>query len=157
MSSRSFRDEAGFSLVELMVVVLIIAVLIAIAVPTFLGFKRRADDVAAKDAAVLTVKTARGLTDDDGSYTGLTGAALTGSQPGLTYVDGALPSTGPSVASHDVVGSGELFVSVYSRSASCFFVHDRPDAGTRYGVMSPAAVADCRAANNGAIVFASSW
>ena len=38
--------ERGFSLVELMVVVLIIAVLIAIAIPTLLGARQRANDRA---------------------------------------------------------------------------------------------------------------
>lgn len=37
-------DESGFTLIELMVVVLIIAILIAIAIPTFLGARKRAQD-----------------------------------------------------------------------------------------------------------------
>ena len=48
-SLKSRRDaEEGFTLIELMVVVLIIAILIAIAIPTFLGARERAQDRAAQ-------------------------------------------------------------------------------------------------------------
>ena len=40
--------EGGFTLIELMVVVLIIAILIAIAIPTFLGARTRAQNRAAQ-------------------------------------------------------------------------------------------------------------
>jgi type IV pilus assembly protein PilA len=46
--SRRQDDERGFTLIELMVVVLIIAILIAIAIPTFLGARSRAQDRAAQ-------------------------------------------------------------------------------------------------------------
>jgi type IV pilus assembly protein PilA len=42
--NKRLRDDRGFTLIELMVVVLIIAILIAIAIPTFLGARRRAQN-----------------------------------------------------------------------------------------------------------------
>jgi type IV pilus assembly protein PilA len=150
------RDEGGFTLVELMVVVLIISILIAIAIPTFFGLKRRADDVAAKQAVALAVKTARSLSED-GTYVGVSAASLTASQPGLTFVDGGVDSSGPSVVSQLVVGSNVFVTSSFSRAGACFFIWDDIDAGSQYGTLDPAVVADCNAANNGAVAFGSSW
>jgi type IV pilus assembly protein PilA len=151
------RQERGFSLVELMVVILIVAILIALAVPTFLGFVRRADDISAKEAAALTIRVARGLQDDDSTYTSLTPAVLGAAEPSLTFVDGATSSTGPLVVSHDVVGPDTLYVSVYSRAEACYFIRDNLNTGTTYGDITPAVVADCHADNNGAVAFGPSW
>lgn len=42
------KSERGFTLIELMIVVLVIAILVAIAVPTFLGQRTRAQERAAQ-------------------------------------------------------------------------------------------------------------
>jgi type IV pilus assembly protein PilA len=68
MRQRLSQDE-GFTLIELMVVVLIIAVLVAIAIPSFLGFRNRAQDRASQADLrnVLLAEKANWI--DNGSYT----------------------------------------------------------------------------------------
>lgn len=53
---RRIDDDKGFTLIELMVVVLIIAILLAVAIPTFLRVRRNAQDRAAQNTVSAALK-----------------------------------------------------------------------------------------------------
>jgi type IV pilus assembly protein PilA len=53
---RRIEDDKGFTLIELMVVVLIIAILLAVAIPTFLRVRRNAQDRAAQNTVSAALK-----------------------------------------------------------------------------------------------------
>jgi type IV pilus assembly protein PilA len=83
------NDQDGFTLIELMVVVLIIAILIAIAIPTFLGLRARAQDRAAQSDLRNGLTAAKTFYTDNETYVGFTAAAAGAIEPSLTWNAGA--------------------------------------------------------------------
>ena len=88
-------EEQGFTLIELMVVVLIIGILIAIALPTFLGARERAQNRAAQSSLRNALVAAKTAYTDDGDYSGPDND-LGAIEPSLTYVAGRPLRTDPT-------------------------------------------------------------
>ena len=70
------KEEKGFTLIELLIVLVIIGILLAIAVPSYLGFKDRAEKKAAASNVRAAVPAAEAYYADNGNYSWAGLAAL---------------------------------------------------------------------------------
>jgi type IV pilus assembly protein PilA len=150
LNERLGAGEEGFTLIELMVVVLIIAILIAIAIPTFLGARKRAQDRQAQSNirnALLAEKT---YYTDKQAYTE-TATPLADIESSLTF--NAAPTTADASARQvgvtlPVASNTDIVcIGAKSKSGSVFLISDvatattSTDAGTYYNTGATAAAA----------------
>jgi len=122
------KDEQGFTLIELMVVVLIIAILIAIAIPTFLGAQNRARDRGAQSNlrnALTAAKTV--ATDNSGQFDQVDVAALTAAEGSLAFT-----ATVPSTWAKEIVVKGGKVAS--PAEADWMLFYDKSASGTFFGI-----------------------
>jgi len=140
---KGLRSDEGFTLVELMVVVLIIAILMAIAIPTFLGAREKAQDRAAQSNLRNALTAEKVYYVDKQAYTA-TEADIKAIEPALTFAAGfTAPAAGTVNIGIGGTNGSNVCLTATSASGTVFLLADvttGADAGTYYGT---AAVADC--------------
>jgi type IV pilus assembly protein PilA len=135
------RDE-GFTLIELMVVVMIIAVLIAIAIPSFLGFRKSAQDRSAQSEVRNVLLAEKAYWLDNGDYTETAGD-ITAFEPNAN-LHATAPATGVVIDLRDA-DSDIVCLTRTAESGNTFAIWESASGGTYYGETDLSA-ADCPAA-----------
>lgn len=120
---RRLRAIDGFTLIELMVAIAILAVLVVIALPSFLGFRTTAQDRDAQSTLVNAEKmvTALGLEHNRMPSTAELLVLLPAVDGTFTWTITPDESTGPQVVSIEEQDGTEVALAVLSKSGACFY------------------------------------
>jgi type IV pilus assembly protein PilA len=125
------KEERGFTLIELMVVIFIIAILVVLALPTFLGARARASDRATQADIRNAFAAERAYYTDTLTYT-TDPTTMTAIEPAITYLDGDTPLVKDVAYLHLHAGPNEIFISAMSDSGMCWYLREADGHGAEF-------------------------
>jgi type IV pilus assembly protein PilA len=130
------ESQKGFTLVELLVVIIVIAILCAIAIPTFMGQRERASDTAAYTLVRNGLTILQTAFVDTGDYTAIDVAMLNGLDSSMIWVDngGDLVGTSPAgITAAVAADAGNRRIAVNFESAHVVDIASRSASGNWFG------------------------
>jgi type IV pilus assembly protein PilA len=152
------QGDDGFTLIELMVVVLIIAILLAIAIPTFLGARNSANARAAQSNLRNAITAEETFYTNNQSFSAVT-SDMTAVEPNLVWSTSPPATKGGSTvgvatytstgaldsASTPDKGDGAVIVEAYSVDGHCYGIMrvDSATTGVNVGTYYSEATAGC--------------
>ncbi|MHB8511319.1 MAG: type IV pilin protein [Actinomycetota bacterium] len=137
--------EAGFTVLELMVVVLIIAILIATAVPTFLAARQRTNDRAAEIALRNVLASEKIYYTGALAYADNSSGGMTSIDASIQYVNSMTPGGVGTVSIGVSAGptcTGCVYLGSKSQGGACYYLVDDPFGGTGYSTDPSCGAAD---------------
>ena len=165
MSLIKSRQQHGFTIVELLIVIVVIAILAAISIVAYIGIQNRAYDTSVQSDLAYLAKVAHFYNADNGTYP--TGGQLVGYSSSTTGQPVKATKSAYSTASNSMLYCALTDGSMYgfvarSKSSKAFYVSSSSGSVKEMsGGMTGTAATDCSNAgvsnNSGWWMYTTSW
>ncbi len=132
------QSEEGFTLIELMVVVLIMGILMAIAIPTFLATQGSAHDASAKSNATNALTNEKAYFESNQVFldapSSTNGNTLDSNLPWGTAANDVAALAGNNATPFAEITTGTtsqtVLIEALSKSNDCFYIYDNESGST---------------------------